>query len=202
MPVDHSGSSLRSKRVDDHVVRGGHERTGERGVRRDVDGVGGAVTLPLHDRDHDATHGRGIRYGRTRDAAEQCGCQYVREPQAPLPVTDEAAGEVHDFVGDTSMQHQLARKDKEGNGEEREHVHAGDHHLDRCFKRQAFNGKCRQATQPDREGDRDAQQQENNEAQTQNGQFHDGTTSFPLSRAITCSTENSVMRTPAIKIGA
>jgi hypothetical protein len=90
---------------------------------------------------------------------------------------------------------------KNGNGQEREHVHARHHHLDGGLEGQPFECKGQQAAQPDRERDRHAEQQEDAETDGQDGQCHDGTTSWPVNCAIMCSSENSVMSTPAMSTG-
>ena len=53
-----------------------------------------------------------------------------------------------------------------------------------------------QAAQGDREGDRYAEQQEQDEADAEYGQCHDGATSLPSAEAIRCSIENRMMSAP------
>ena len=170
-------------------------------MRGHVDSVGGAVTLPLHDRNHDATHGRGVRHRGARHSAEQRRRHHVRESQPTLPMTYKAACKGDDLVGDSAVQHQLSGEDEEGNGEERKHVHARYHHLNGGLEGQTLDRERRQTAEPDRECHRHAQRQKEDEAQTENGQCHDGITSLPVNKAIRCSMENSVMSTPAMRIG-
>jgi hypothetical protein len=116
-------------------------------------------------------------------------------------VTDQAAGKVDDLVGNTAVQHELTGEDEEGNGQEGKHIHARDHHLDGGLKRQAFHGKGGQTGQANGKRHGHAQQQEGDEAQTEYGQCHEGTTFVPANWASICSMENRTIATPEISTG-
>ena len=83
---------------------------------------------------------------------------------------DQVAREGDDLVGDAAVQHQLAGEDEERDRQEREHVHPGDHALERGRERKALDQVGEDAGQRDGERDRDAQQQEDREADAKNGQ--------------------------------
>jgi len=190
------------KRIDDHVVAGGHERPDERRMGRHVDGVVGVVPLLLHHRDHHGAHRRHVGHGRAAHAAEQRARHHVGHAQAAAHVTRCALGEPHDLVGHAAVQHQLAAEDEERDREEREHVHPGHHLLEQHTQRQALVEDGADRRESDREGHRNAQDEQAEERQAQDGQCHDGTTSFPSSNASTCSIENEMTSRPEITSGA
>lgn len=94
------------------------------------------------------------------------------------------------------MQHQLTAEDEERDGEEGEDVHPRHHLLEDDRDRQAFVEDGANRREADREGDRDAEDQEAEESGAEDDQFHEGTTSSPRRRAMMCSIEKETMRTP------
>ena len=121
----------------------------------------------------------------------------VAHAQAAAHVADQRVGEAHDAVGHPAVEHQLAGEDEERDRQEAEHLHPADHLLEDDGDREAGIQDGGDRGQADRERNRHAQQQQDGESDGEYGQFHAGTTSSLRSSAITCSSENITIRTPA-----
>src|SRR5882672_7787646 len=110
----------------------------------------------------------------------------------------QAAGKVHNLVGDASMQHQFAREDKKRNGKEREHVHARNHGLERGGQWHRLHGERGETAQANSKCHRQAEQQQDDERDAKNSQCHEASTFLPVNNAIRCSIEKSRIRMPAM----
>ena len=110
---------------------------------------------------------------------------------------NQAVGEAHDAISNAAVEHQLASEDEERDRQEAEDLHPADHLLEHHRDRQARIENSGNRRQADRERHRYAEQQQDGEGDRQDGQFHAGTTSSSRSNAITCSSENITMSTPA-----
>jgi len=66
-------------------------------------------------------------------------------------MANRRAREVHDFVRDASVQHELAGKNKERNRKERKDIHPGNHLLKTYSERHAFVEQRAQGGEPNRE---------------------------------------------------
>ncbi len=108
----------------------------------------------------------------------------------------------HDAVGDAAVEHQLPRENEERDREEGEDIHPRGHALEYHRERQAFPEDGAYRREPDRESDRNAEQQEEDEADREDGQCHDGTTSSPERSATMCSIEKRTISAPEITSGA
>src|SRR5258706_2076856 len=114
----------------------------------------------------------------------------------------EILREAHDAVGHAAVEHQLPRENEERDREEGEDVHPRGHALKHHRERQPFPQDGAHRREPDRKGDRHSEQEEEDEADREDGQCHDGTTSSPRSSAMMCSIEKSTMSAPEITSGA
>ncbi|KAG0758794.1 hypothetical protein G6F22_019548 [Rhizopus arrhizus] len=132
-------------------------------MRGDVHRIVRVIALALHHRDHHRSHRRHVGHGRARHAAEQRACHDVGHTQPPAHVPHQRLGERDDAVGNAAVQHEFAREDEEGNGQERERVHAGGHLLERHRQRQVLDHDGGDGRQADGEGHRHADHQEPHE---------------------------------------
>ena len=90
----------------------------------------------------------------------------MRKPTAN--VTDQRSGERDDPFGDATGVHQLARNDEEGNGQQREGIHADKGACHDAVDRQgAVEQQCRGRGDSEREGDRHVDQQQDEEGEEQ-----------------------------------
>ena len=169
MTINHAGRSLCGEGINNHVVGGRHQGARQRGVRRDVNRIGRAIAFALHDGNHHTAHGRGVGHRRSRYATKQSRGHHIGQTQTTTPMPDQAAREVDDLVGNAAMQHQLTGEDEEWNRQERKHIHAGNHHLNRGFKWQPFHREGGQTGQTNGKCHRHTQDQKEHKAQTQYG---------------------------------
>ena len=95
----------------------------------------GGIALLLHGGDGDAADGGGGGHAGAGDGAEQRGGYHGHDAQAALDVADKRVTDVYQLGGDAAG-HDVARQDKERNGQQRTGVHAGEE-----FLRQHDRGK-------------------------------------------------------------
>ena len=162
---DKSGEEQRAERRAGHRRVQDHRR-GRRDHRPDAGGgrgdrrreVGGIAGL-LHRRDDDRAGAGEVRGRRADHAAEEHRGDDVdlREPGAHRP--DQGVREVEQTLGDAARVHQPAGEHEQGQGEQDEAAHAGDHHL--------RQGRGPGAGQPEVERDRADQGHHHGHAQDQ-----------------------------------
>ena len=69
-------------------------------------------------------------------------------------MADQAVCKAHNALGNAAVEHQLASKDKEGNGQEREHLHPANHFLEHHRHRQTGGNDGGHRRQANRKRDR------------------------------------------------
>ena len=131
----------------------------------DVDGVVRVVALFLHQRNHHRTHRRHIGQWRAGDATKQRAADDVAHPQATAYVAHQAIGKTHDALGNTAIEHQLARENEKRNRKKGEHLHAANHLLEHHRNRQASGNDGGDRRQANRKRHRHTQHQKEGECQ-------------------------------------
>ena len=148
------------ERIDDGVVRGRDQQRLQRAGDGDVDGEEARIAVLDHLRDHHRADRGGVGDRRAGDAAEEGRGEDVDQRQPAADPADEDFGEIDEPLRHAAFAHDGAGEDEEGDGEEREIVGAvGDlqHHR---FERQVDPQRRADRGEPERIGDRHAEQAE------------------------------------------
>ena len=161
--VSHGDRPARGDRINDHVVRGWHEKRLQRARDRDIDREQARITVFDHLRNHHRADRRGIGHRRSRDATEHRRGDDVDERHAATNEADEHFGEVDQTFRHTADGHDRAGEDEERNGQQREPAHpAGDLKHYR-FKRDSGIERGENGGNAERIGDRHAHQADDGE---------------------------------------
>ena len=160
------------ERIDDGVVRRRDQQRLQRAGDGHVDGEEPRITVLDHLRDHHRADRGGIGDRRSGDAAEEGRGEDVDQRQPAADPADEDFCEIDEPLRHAAFAHDRAGEDEEGDGEKREIVGAvGDfqHHR---FERQIDPKRGADRGEPERIGDRHAEQAEDREAADQEENVH------------------------------
>ncbi|MPM49534.1 hypothetical protein SDC9_96264 [bioreactor metagenome] len=150
--VDHHGDARR----DDDPYCGG--RGG------DAHGVFLVVARLDHGGDEHLAHSGGVRLGRARDAGEDHGDEDIGVGQAAPDISHKGDAEIHQFLGDFPVVHEVCREDEKRDGQQDEGVESVEHlHEHGEVGDEGNGGNACQGDNPDDEGDGDAEENEEHE---------------------------------------
>ena len=143
--------------VDDQGDGGRDDGTQNGGDGGHGAGEGGGVAFLLHGGDGDAADGGSGGHARAGDGAEQAGGHHRHHGQSALDVADKGIGHVNELVGDAAG-HQVARQNKERNGQQGRGVHAGEQLLGQDQHGHTGHVQGHQRADAQRDVDGDAQE--------------------------------------------